>query len=58
MNKRYFFLWKTPTKYGWEYYFSPVNYTDKQTAEFKLRALIAHQPNDNQVFVKIVEVEI
>ena len=58
MNKRYFFLWKTPTKSGWGYYFSPVSYTDRQTAEFELRVLKAHQPNDTQVFVQIVEVEL
>ena len=57
-NKRYFFLWKTPTKSGWGYYFSPVSYPDKDTAEFELRILKRYKPDDGQVFVKLVEVDL
>ena len=58
MNTRFFLLWRTPTKFGWSYYFSPVSYEKHDVAAAEARRLQRYRSEDNQEFIKIVEVEI
>lgn len=57
MNKRFFILWKTATKSGWNPYFSPISYATKKEAEEQAEILSRHRPQDGHIFVKIMEVE-
>jgi len=58
MKKKFFLLWRTPTKSGWGYYFSPVSYEKKEVAEAEARRLERYKPEDDQEFIRVVEVEI